>query len=140
MLSIGADVSAVDRKAGNDFAQRVAQALQGKVSRAAVLLGNAVETAGEHVEFAGHGDLHDQALALVDKVGVTLRPSRELAVQTLEDSLPRAVDEHAVEKIQETVTGSSFNRPTGPQVFIPDQNLFRGDVEMATNAIGGAGG
>ncbi len=58
-----------------------------------MLLGDAVEAAGQHVEFAGHRYLHDQALAFVDEVGITLRPSGELAVEAMEDVFPGTVDE-----------------------------------------------
>ena len=54
--------------------------------------------------------------------------------------LPGTVDEHAVEKIQEAVAGGALDGPGRPQVLILDQNFFRGDVEMAANAVGRAVG
>ena len=74
MLGVGPNIGAVHGETGNHFSQGVAQALQGEVARAAMLLGNAVQAAGKHVELAGHRNLHDQALAFVDQVGITLRP------------------------------------------------------------------
>ena len=102
-----------------------------------MLFGDAVKAARKHVEFAGHGYLHDQALALVNQIGVTLRPAGELAVEALKDGSLGGVDEKAVKQIQEAVSGGSFDRPTGPEFFIFYQDLFRRHVEVAANAVGG---
>ncbi len=89
-----------------------------------MLLGNPVQAPGKHVEFAGHRHLHDQALALVDQVGIALRPSRELPVEPLENALSGTIDEQSVEKIQEAIAGGSLDGPARPQFFVLRPEFF----------------
>ncbi len=70
-------------------------------------------------------------LALVNQVGITLRPSRKLSVQALEEARLGSIDKESVEKIQETIAGGPLDRPTRPQFFVADKNLFRGQVDSS---------
>ena len=119
MVGVGSDVGSVHGKAGNDFAQRIAQTFQSEVARTAMLLGDAVQAAGKHIEFAGHRDLHDQALALVDKIGVALRPSGKLAGKADGKSGFGGVNEQSIEQIQKAVAGGAFDGPARPKFFVP---------------------
>ena len=84
-----------------------------------MLLRNTVQAPGEHVQLARHGDLHNQALALIDEVRVALRPSGELPVKALEDSsLREPSTNRTVEKIQEPIAGGALNGPSRTQVLI----------------------
>ena len=102
-----------------------------------MLLGDTVQPPGEHVELARHRYLHDQAFALINQVGISLRPSGELPVKALENALPGAVDEQSVEKIQEAIAGGSLDCPARPQIFVLQQNFFRGHVEAAASPVAG---
>ena len=60
-------VRAVNGEIGDDLAQGVAQAVEREVARPAVLLGQAVELEGQHLQFARQRHLEGQRLLLVDR-------------------------------------------------------------------------
>jgi hypothetical protein len=60
--TLGVDIGAVDREAGNHLAQGAVQDVVGKVSRAGILPGDAAGIAREHVQFARHLVTHDAQL------------------------------------------------------------------------------
>ena len=140
MLGVSTNVGSVDGKAGNDFSQRVPQTLQREIAGTAMLLGNPVQAARQHVELAGHRDLHDQALALVDEIRVALRPSRKLPVKPLEETGLGCVNEHSVEQIEEAVASGAFDGPARAKFFVADQNLFRCQVDTSTGTVSRAVG
>ena len=103
-----------------------------------MLLGNTVQAPRKHVEFAGHRNLHDQPLALVNQVGITLRPPGKLAVQPLEEVRLGSVHEESVEQVEKAVAGGALDGPARPQFFVAHQNLFRGQVNTPPDTIGRA--
>src|SRR6202023_3817437 len=95
------------------------------------------QTAGQHVEFAGHRYLRDQAFAVVDEIGIALRPSGKLSIEPLEEARFGRVHEHSVKQVEEAVAGGSLDGPPRPQLFVTDQDLYRGQVDAAPHTIAG---
>lgn len=135
MASESVNIGAVDGEAGDDFAQRIAEVFEREVARPAVQFGNVVQAAGEHVQFARQRHLQDQPLAIVDQVVHRLFHSGKGLVEALEGAGMPAIDEDAVQVIQEAVAGGAVDGPR-PQLFVSGQDLFGDDVER-TVAAGG---
>src|SRR6266481_2423163 len=98
--------------------------MQRKVSRPSVMLGDSVQPAGQHVQFARHRHLQDQQFALVNQIGVGLGPAAELAVEAKQGTLTRGIDKKSVEKIQEAISSGSFDRPGTTKFLISHQDLL----------------
>src|SRR6185437_10093829 len=90
------DVAPIYRKRGNHFAQGVAEILKSEVARPAVLLGDAIEFARQHVQFARHGNLENQPLTLMNQIFVIAAPACEAGVKLFKRPLTGPIDENAV--------------------------------------------
>ena len=118
------DVRTVYRETSNYFPQSSTQTVKRKVSRPPVLLGDPVQPAGQHFQFAGQGHLQNQQLAFVNQIGVGLGPAAKLAIEPKQSALPGGIDKKSVEKIQKAISGSSFNGPERTKFLIPHQDLL----------------
>ena len=136
---IEVDVGAIDGEAGDDFAEGVFLAFEGEIAGEAVLLGEAVEAAGEHGQFAGKRDAEDQFPCLVEEVFVALVPAGEAFVDALEGLAAAGVDEDAVDEVEEAIAGGAFDGPAGAEAFVAGQDFFGDDVEGAAVVEGGSG-
>ena len=128
---VGGNIGAVHREAGDHFLQRIAQTVEGKIPRAAVLLRQAVELVGQHVHFAGKRHLHDQALGVVDHLGKGARVLRPVTVETGEGLSVLGRDKQAVEHVQKVIAARAIDRPVLPQCLPHAQNLFHHNVEWS---------
>ncbi len=136
----GADVRAIHGEAGHHLAQREAQAVEGEIAGARIVLGEAIEGGGQHVELARHRPFHDQHLALVEDVGEAGALGGEAPVDALQDALVAAIDEQAGAVVEEVVSGGAGNRPGGGQLLVPAEDLLDQEAHRRRGArrAGGA--
>ena len=87
----------------------------------------AVEPVAEHVELGGHRRLHDEPLALVDDLGEGRSLVDEPGVDPLHGPRLAAVDEDAVQEVEELVAGGAAMGPVAAAAARPGQDLLGHD-------------
>ena len=125
------DVGAIDGEAGDDFGERVPQAVEREVARSSVALGDALERVREHVQLARHRRLHDQPLAVVADIVERVDEAGHLRIGTTQPLQLAALDEHAVEIVEVAVPGCPSDGPASGKRFARREDLFCDDVEVA---------
>ena len=129
------DVGAIDRETGDDFCQRLAQAIEGEVARATVPFGDARERMSEHVQLARHGRRHDEALALIPHLVEGVGVPRQLRVGAAHAPDFCRVDEDAVEIVEVVVAGRAGDRPARRQGLVARENFLGEHVEIPAAEI-----
>ena len=132
---IAGNVGAINRKRRQHFSQCIAQAFQRKIARPAMLLGNVIQPAGEHVQLAGHGHLQDEPLAVAHQIVERSGPAGEAAIELLEGPLFRVIHEEPIHQVQKTIARGAFHRPFHAQRFVAAQDLFGHDIERPIRVV-----
>lgn len=122
-------VAAINRKAGDDFAERVLQAVEREIARESALFRNAIQPARQHMQLAGHRHAQNELLALVDQVGEVRRFAREAFVKPAHPRFVGAFDKNAVELIEKSVAGRPVGRPVQAHQFALAEDLLDYDIE-----------
>ena len=132
---ICSDICSVDGEGGDDLAQRARERAQREVARGAVLLGDRVETMGEHVQLGGHRGLHDEPLAVVHDLREPRPVADQARVVLFHGARLGPVDEDAVQEIQELVAGGAGGGPRVRQLLAGGQDLLGHHVDLAAGAL-----
>jgi hypothetical protein len=88
-----------------------------------------VERVREHVHLARHGRLGDQAAAFVRDLVEALRDAGQALPETLELVQAGAIDQQAVDRVQEPVAGAAVDRPVVGEVLAGRHDLLGHDEE-----------
>jgi hypothetical protein len=104
-----------------------------------MLLKDSVKPPGEHVQFARHRGLKNQALRFVNKVRKRRRPAGEIGKRLVECIFRGRINKKAVYFVQEIVAGCSLNDPIRSRRFAGRHNLFRNDEKRLAGIFIDAG-
>jgi hypothetical protein len=122
-----ADVRPVDGEAGDDFTQGIAQGIEGEVAGGPALLGELVELMREHVELARERRVENQHLLLVRHLGERQILAGDGPVERGERLDLPAVDEEAVDLVEELVPARPVHRPRLDERLTRGEDLLRHD-------------
>ncbi len=125
------DVRAVHGERGDDLTDGVAKAVEREVPRAPIALRDAVRAMGEHGELARERRLHHQPLTNGEEDRQRCGAAREALVERAKALAVAAVDEEAVQLVQEVVARGAGDRPPFGERFSVAEDLLDHDPRAA---------
>ena len=105
------------------------QAIQREVARTPVSFRKTIQEMAERINFAGHGDAHDQLFLFIGQVFKRKPLSDKPGVCVGQGLFMIRIHEQSVQDIQKVITGRPVNRPALRQRFALAQDFFHYDVE-----------
>src|SRR5213592_1054316 len=102
-MSFG-DVSAINREIGNDFAQRISQAVQSKVAGVTLGKRDTAENVCQNIQLTSQGAVHDDFLGLI-KYGVKVAPlAQESTINAVHFRNGFRIDEQTIHQVGKVIT------------------------------------
>ena len=127
----GRDVSAIDREAGDRFAHRAGQRVEGEIAEPAIRFREPVEHVAEHVDVVREREPHDQPFLRVNQMAEMHRVADETLERFRDRLLRGAVDQNIREQLREFVAGRAMDRPIFPERFVPGQDFLHQEINRA---------
>ncbi len=123
------DVRPVDGEVGQDFPQRHAERVERQVAKTAMPLGDAIQPARQHLQFAGHRHPQDKHLRFVRDFVKLPSIVDEAAVDIPQVVEPGPADEQACQTVEEVVACCAGDGPVRGQRLLRAEDLLDDDVQ-----------
>ncbi len=124
-----ADVGAVNRQAGNDFADDFLQLFSGDIPGLPILFRQQAQHISQGFQFPLEQAFHDQLFLLINQLGPGQVRFDKALIDLLNLLESLRLDEKPVEGIEKIIAGSARHRPLGRQGFVRGEDLFHHHIE-----------
>src|SRR5438309_11404413 len=123
------DVSAIDREIGNDFAQRISQAVQSKVASVTLGKGDTAEDVCQHIQLTRQCTVHHNFLGLIEQTIKVASLAEERTINPVHSRNGVRVDKQAIHQVREVITDGAVDGAVFLKPLAAGKQFFNDDVD-----------
>ena len=127
-MSFG-DIGAINREIGNDFAQRIPQAVQSKVAGMTLGKSDTAEDVRQYIQLTRQRTVHHNFLGLIEQGIEVASLAQEGTINAVHFRNGFRIDEQTIHQVGEVIARSPVNWPVLRQPFSTGKNFFNHDID-----------